>query len=67
MSGREWCQDAPDSGNYYEDIAARAELPPEKIDELRNLNILYDTDQRGAFFQAHTATMETDFFTQFHF
>ncbi|MGA7534746.1 MAG: TIM barrel protein [Pseudolabrys sp.] len=48
--------------NYYEDLAARTDLSLEEIDELRGLNILYDADQNGTFFQAYTATMDNGFF-----
>ncbi len=48
--------------NYYEDLAARTDLSKEEIDELRGLNILYDADQNGTFFQAYTATMDNGFF-----
>jgi len=48
--------------NYYEDLASRTDLSDEDVMTLRKLNILYDTDQNGAFYQAYTATMEGGFF-----
>ena len=48
--------------NYYEDLASRTDLSDEDVMTLRKLNILYDTDQKGAYYQAYTATMEGGFF-----
>jgi len=48
--------------NYYEDLAARAELPGEEIDELRDLGILWDKDAGGAFHQAYTQALDGGFF-----
>ncbi|MCW5693248.1 MAG: sugar phosphate isomerase/epimerase and 4-hydroxyphenylpyruvate domain-containing protein [Pseudolabrys sp.] len=48
--------------NYYEDLASRTDLSDEDVMALRKLNILYDTDQKGAYYQAYTATMEGGFF-----
>ena len=36
------CCDVP--GNYYDDLAARLELEPALLDELRELDVLYDRD-----------------------
>jgi len=52
----------PMPANYYEDLASRTDLSDEDVMTLRKLNILYDTDQNGAFYQAYTATMEGGFF-----
>lgn len=48
--------------NYYIDLAARGDLPDIDIAALRALNILYDADAKGAYFQAYTATIESGFF-----
>jgi 4-hydroxyphenylpyruvate dioxygenase len=48
--------------NYYEDLEARTDLPADLLAELKELNILYDTDSGGTFFQAYTATLEGGFF-----
>ena len=44
----------PMSENYYADLAARFELPPEMLDRLRAANILYDEDAKGAFLQFYS-------------
>jgi 4-hydroxyphenylpyruvate dioxygenase len=33
--------------NYYDDLAARVDLPPERIAELRETGVLYDADASG--------------------
>ena len=43
------------SANYYEDLAARHGLDADFIATLRRLNILYDRDDGGEFFQFYTA------------
>jgi 4-hydroxyphenylpyruvate dioxygenase len=48
--------------NYYDDLASRGDLGEEDIAALKALDILYDTDAKGAYFQAYTATMEGGFF-----
>ena len=40
--------------NYYADLAARFDLAPPLIAELRALNILYDRDEGGEFFQIYS-------------
>ncbi|MGL4974358.1 MAG: bifunctional sugar phosphate isomerase/epimerase/4-hydroxyphenylpyruvate dioxygenase family protein [Bosea sp. (in: a-proteobacteria)] len=52
----------PIPSNYYDDLEARADLTEEAIAELETLNILYDQDARGAFFQAYTRTLDGGFF-----
>jgi 3-dehydroshikimate dehydratase len=43
-------------GNYYEDLAARADLDPDTLATLRELSILYDFDDRGGgFYHYYTA------------
>jgi 4-hydroxyphenylpyruvate dioxygenase len=48
--------------NYYDDLVSRGDLGEEDVAALKALNILYDTDPKGAYFQAYTATMEGGFF-----
>lgn len=42
------------SDNYYADLAARFGLEPEVLDRLKSFNILYDEDERGAFYQLYS-------------
>ncbi|TAJ28390.1 sugar phosphate isomerase/epimerase and 4-hydroxyphenylpyruvate domain-containing protein [Bosea sp. (in: a-proteobacteria)] len=48
--------------NYYDDLEARSDLPPEEIDALKALNILYDSDAGGSFHQAYTQTLDGGLF-----
>lgn len=48
--------------NYYEDLAARTDLSDADIAELKSLNILYDRDGQGEFWQAYTMTLDGGFF-----
>jgi 4-hydroxyphenylpyruvate dioxygenase len=48
--------------NYYDDLEARVDLTPAEIDQLKALNILYDRDASGAFWQAYTTTLDGGFF-----
>ncbi|MCZ8188132.1 MAG: TIM barrel protein [Beijerinckiaceae bacterium] len=48
--------------NYYEDLAARTDLSDAEIEELKALNILYDRDGQGEFWQAYTETLDGGFF-----
>ncbi|MCZ8261497.1 MAG: TIM barrel protein [Beijerinckiaceae bacterium] len=48
--------------NYYEDLAARTDLSDAEIDELKALDILYDRDGQGEFWQAYTETLDGGFF-----
>jgi 4-hydroxyphenylpyruvate dioxygenase len=48
--------------NYYDDLEARVDLTPVEIDQLKALNILYDRDATGAFWQAYTTTLDGGFF-----
>jgi 4-hydroxyphenylpyruvate dioxygenase len=41
-------------GNYYSDLRARFSLAPETLSEMQALNILYDEDADGAFFQYYS-------------
>jgi 4-hydroxyphenylpyruvate dioxygenase len=48
--------------NYYDDLAARHDLPPDLLDSLRATGILYDRTKDGEFFHIYTATHEDRFF-----
>jgi 4-hydroxyphenylpyruvate dioxygenase len=48
--------------NYYDDLEARSDLPPDEIDALKALNILYDSDAGGSFHQAYTQTLDGGLF-----
>jgi 4-hydroxyphenylpyruvate dioxygenase len=48
--------------NYYDDLEARSDLSVAEIDELKSLNILFDRDQGGDFYQAYTITLDGGFF-----
>jgi 3-dehydroshikimate dehydratase len=44
----------PISQNYYADLAARFDLADDAIKRMKEANILYDEDARGAFFQLYS-------------
>ncbi|WP_344588342.1 hypothetical protein [Actinomadura vinacea] len=44
-------------GNYYDDIAARTDLAPGTIKELREARVMYDQDGTGEFVHFYTATL----------
>jgi 4-hydroxyphenylpyruvate dioxygenase len=48
--------------NYYDDLEAKTELPPERIAALREHNILYDRDGNGEYLQVYTETFGHRFF-----
>ena len=48
--------------NYYDDLAARTDIPPARLADLQRLNIMYDQDAGGSFHQAYTRTMAGGFF-----
>ena len=48
--------------NYYDDLEAKTDLPPERIAALREHNILYDRDGDGKYLQVYTHTFEHRFF-----
>ncbi|PWG07875.1 4-hydroxyphenylpyruvate dioxygenase [Streptomyces sp. V2] len=50
-------------GNYYDDLAARCDLPAEDLETYRELGILYDRDEQGGEFRhCYTATVGQVFF-----
>ncbi|WP_461032766.1 TIM barrel protein [Streptomyces mayteni] len=48
--------------NYHDDLAARYDLPPAELASYRDLGILYDRDERGAFRHCYTETVGRVFF-----
>ncbi|MFB9688068.1 sugar phosphate isomerase/epimerase and 4-hydroxyphenylpyruvate domain-containing protein [Amycolatopsis plumensis] len=42
-------------GNYYDDLAARLDLPPARLAMLREHSLLYDRDAHGEFLHFYTA------------
>jgi 4-hydroxyphenylpyruvate dioxygenase len=48
--------------NYYEDLEARFELDPERLAALAELNILYDRDLDGEYFQFYSRAFAKRFF-----
>ncbi|MGX1309288.1 4-hydroxyphenylpyruvate dioxygenase [Amorphus suaedae] len=52
----------PISANYYDDLVARFALDPSLMERLRALNILYDRDDNGEFFQLYSPNYGEGFF-----
>jgi len=50
------------SDNYYDDLAARFDLEPALLSDMRKLGILYDRVKDGEFFQIYTQTFKDRFF-----
>jgi len=48
--------------NYYDDLEAKTDLPPQRIDDLKAHNILYDRDGGTEYLQVYTRTFEERFF-----
>ncbi|MGE3248011.1 MAG: 4-hydroxyphenylpyruvate dioxygenase family protein, partial [Beijerinckiaceae bacterium] len=48
--------------NYYEDLEARFDLPPEKLAKMRTLGVLYDRTKTGEFFHIYTRMFDERFF-----
>jgi 4-hydroxyphenylpyruvate dioxygenase len=55
----------PISDNYYDDLAARFPLDQATIDRFRNLGVLYDATEDGAFLHAYSRTYDGRFFFEF--
>jgi 4-hydroxyphenylpyruvate dioxygenase len=49
-------------GNYYDDLEARFDLDDDLAARLRALNILYDEDEAGRYFQVYTHLLADRFF-----
>ena len=48
--------------NYYDDLEARFELEPQRVQQLAQLNILYDRDTEGEYFQLYSRAFAKRFF-----
>ena len=48
--------------NYYDDLEAKMDLPPERLDALKAHNILYDRDGDSEYLQVYTRSFEQRFF-----
>lgn len=49
-------------GNYYEDLAARYDLPPQMLARMRELGVLYDRAKGGEFLHIYTRMFDERFF-----
>lgn len=47
--------------NYYDDIEARYDIQPALLDELKELNVMYDRDEAGEFLHFYTHPVGTVF------
>ncbi|RXZ72567.1 bifunctional sugar phosphate isomerase/epimerase/4-hydroxyphenylpyruvate dioxygenase family protein [Agromyces albus] len=47
--------------NYYDDIAARYDIDPALLSELKELNVMYDRDESGEFLHFYTPPIGTVF------
>jgi 4-hydroxyphenylpyruvate dioxygenase len=47
--------------NYYDDLLARFDIDPTLIDQLRDLNVMYDRDDSGEFLHFYTSPVGTVF------
>jgi 4-hydroxyphenylpyruvate dioxygenase len=47
--------------NYYDDIEARFDIEPALLDELKDLNVMYDRDDSGEFLHFYTPPVGTVF------
>lgn len=52
----------PIPANYYDDLLARFDLPPEEVEVMMRLGILYDRDDSGDFTHFYTETIGSVFF-----
>ena len=52
----------PIPANYYDDLSSRFALSDSILGQLKDLNILYDEDASGQFFQIYSRPDETGFF-----
>jgi 4-hydroxyphenylpyruvate dioxygenase len=48
--------------NYYDDLEARIDLPPDAFERLRANDVLYDRQGSGEYFQIYTDTFDGGFF-----
>jgi 4-hydroxyphenylpyruvate dioxygenase len=52
----------PIPDNYYDDLEARTDLDPNRLEVLRAHGILYDRDEAGEYLQAYTTNIGGLFF-----
>jgi 4-hydroxyphenylpyruvate dioxygenase len=52
----------PISGNYYDDLAARFDLPGARIEAMRQRNVLYEGSADGEYLHAYTESFADRFF-----
>ena len=57
-------QPLPISPNYYADLAARFDLPPELVDKMQRSNMLYDEEGGQAFFQCYSCDFSGNLFIE---
>lgn len=50
--------------NYYDDLAARFDLDPRLVEELRRHDVLYDRSGEGEFLHAYTRTIGGEFYIE---
>jgi 4-hydroxyphenylpyruvate dioxygenase len=55
----------PVPDNYYEDLAAKYDLPPEFLEDLRAAGVLYERDGQGEFLHAYAAPFDDRFEFEF--
>jgi 4-hydroxyphenylpyruvate dioxygenase len=55
-------QPLPIPENYYADLEARSDLPPEQIERLKTNSVLYDREGNAEFLQFYTQDFEDKFF-----
>ena len=52
------------SPNYYDDLAARFDIAPDMLAEMKAGNILYDRDEKGEFFQIYSQSFAGGMFLE---
>ena len=52
----------PISGNYYDDLLARFDLPPADVERMRRHNVLYERSEGGEYFHAYSEPFAGRFF-----
>lgn len=52
----------PISANYYDDLAARFDLPQTTLDRMREFDVLYERSADGEYFHAYTQSFAERFF-----
>ncbi len=52
----------PISGNYYDDLLARFDLPPADVERMRRHNVLYERSEGGEYFHAYSQPFAGRFF-----